>query len=357
MKELKLILLITLLGGCTPSTPLMEIHQRVAKEVELLIDSGYLFTEYVEVYELSSNDSSCIYSISISDAPGSSCAEYPSRVIKYKDKYLCFIELDEPEMTSEQLIKDGIVRDSTLSMMNQVRHQRDNMWLLGISKYNERKVLFKDTADVYVDVEYPELWPYFSGENPQGKGVVMTMIEHDVVVADTSILEPYDYYVEAPDRDSVKYYANYLQGSIYVYNLTDAVMTLSSNPDTLKTIGVVNGKDTLKLLLDEELPLQIEPHDANWLHYKSEPTATFFKKLPDKPFWTSLHKLLSDSTYCFLYINGKPSNFRLLYNDMRLHSYYMDEKASNRYIFYNEGVYNKRKRESNFFGHNYVILP
>lgn len=100
------VILFILLGGCvSPSFSPVEIHQRVAEQVKVLIDSGYLQTPYIEINEVLSNDSSIIYSIKGADSPGSDGAELPSKVMTYKGKYLCFIELDEQEMSRTELFE------------------------------------------------------------------------------------------------------------------------------------------------------------------------------------------------------------------------------------------------------------
>ena len=92
MRKLVYVVLLIILGGCIPPSPSLEdIHQRVAKQVEVLIDSGYLLTTYIEIDEVFSTDSNSLYYIGESDSPGSDGAELPSRVIKYKERYLCFI--------------------------------------------------------------------------------------------------------------------------------------------------------------------------------------------------------------------------------------------------------------------------
>ena len=48
MRKLVYVVLLIILGGCIPPSPSLEdIHQRVAKQVEVLIDSGYLLTTYI----------------------------------------------------------------------------------------------------------------------------------------------------------------------------------------------------------------------------------------------------------------------------------------------------------------------
>ena len=106
MKNLVYVILFILLGGCvSPSFSPVEIHKRVAEQVKVLIDSGYLQTPYIEINEVLSNNSSIIYSIKGADSPGSDGAELPSKVMTYKGKYLCFIELDEQEMSRTELFE------------------------------------------------------------------------------------------------------------------------------------------------------------------------------------------------------------------------------------------------------------
>ena len=53
MKNLVYVILFILLGGCvSPSFSPVEIHQRVAEQVKVLIDSGYLQTPYIEINEV-----------------------------------------------------------------------------------------------------------------------------------------------------------------------------------------------------------------------------------------------------------------------------------------------------------------
>mgnify|MGYP001073181128 CR=1 FL=1 len=74
-------------------------------QTKLLVDSGLIANEYVVLYELAINDSNHIYSIQAADCPADLKFEYPSKIIKYKDKYLCFIELDEAPMSVKEMIE------------------------------------------------------------------------------------------------------------------------------------------------------------------------------------------------------------------------------------------------------------
>ena len=119
-----------------------------------MIDSGYLQTPYIEINEVLSNDSSIIYSIKGADSPGSDGAELPSKVMTYKGKYLCFIELDEQEMSRTELFEKGIVADSNF-------HENlhlDDGWVLALRKYENGSTLAKKVLSSAFLFEYPQLW-------------------------------------------------------------------------------------------------------------------------------------------------------------------------------------------------------
>ena len=161
MRKLVYVVLLIILGGCiSPSPSLEDIHQRVAKQVEVLIDSGYLLTTYIEIDEVFSTDSNSLYYIGESDSPGSDGAELPSRVIKYKERYLCFIELDEPEMSRTELFERGFVSDSNFHENLCLNRGRD--WLLALRKYENGSTLVKKVISGTLVVFF---WRYTPGEN------------------------------------------------------------------------------------------------------------------------------------------------------------------------------------------------
>ena len=54
---------------------------------------------------LYTSDSNHIYSIQAADCPADLKFEYPSKIIKYKDKYLSFIELVEAPISAKEMIE------------------------------------------------------------------------------------------------------------------------------------------------------------------------------------------------------------------------------------------------------------
>ncbi|GAA6258899.1 Imm65 family immunity protein [Bacteroides sp. f07] len=348
----RLFFLLILLGGCTsPSTSLKEIHQRVVDQIALLVDSGYLQTQYIEVMERVSNDSSVIYSISASDSPASRTDELPSKVIKYKDKYFCFIKLEEPEMSRTELYEKGIVSDSTFWSNEYISDE--GFWLLAIRKYENKHVLVKERAEYigYV-TEYPELWEYLSGSFQHGSPLSMALHSHNIAVADSLLFQLDDLVV-----DSLKHYIESFFGMIQLKNQTDSTIILSNNNLNDLSYAVVNGADTLRLILRDSLPAVIEPHGADFPRFDSESPHRFLQKLPEQDVWMSMYRLFCDSTFCFLKVNGVPTNFRILHDDTRFFNYMeVDSNARNlklgngRRVFYNKGVYDKDERGRKFRG-------
>ena len=240
MRKLVYVVLLIILGGCIPPSPSLEdIHQRVAKQVEVLIDSGYLLTTYIEIDEVFSTDSNSLYYIGESDSPGSDGAELPSRVIKYKERYLCFIELDEPEMSRTELFERGFVSDSNFHENLCLNRGRD--WLLALRKYEDKHILVKMLPNYYRLFEYPELWSYFSGDIPQEKTALMGLTSHDIIVPSSYIPDLFELEI-----DSLKNYVERFSGEIFVRNQTDSVLLLSRNSARSMCYAVINGPDTLK---------------------------------------------------------------------------------------------------------------
>lgn len=90
MKITILNLIFFVIVGCTQPT-INKVQQVVEAQARLLVDSGLIVNKYVVLSEMAINDSNHIYLIRDSDFPASlSYLAYPSKIIKYKDKHLCF---------------------------------------------------------------------------------------------------------------------------------------------------------------------------------------------------------------------------------------------------------------------------
>lgn len=343
MRKLVYVVMLIILGGCiSPSPSFEDIHQRIARQVEMLIDSGYLHTTYIEIDEVFSTDSNSLYYIGESDSPGSYAAELPSRVIKYEERYLCFIELDEPEMSRTELFERGFVSDSNFHENLCLNRGRD--WLLALRKYEDKHALVKMLPSYNCLFEYPELWSYFSGGTPQGKAALMGLSSHDIIVPGSYIPGLFDLEI-----DSLKNYIERFSGRIFVRNQTDSVLLLSRNSAKSMCYAVINGPDTLNLVLRDSLPIVIAPHDYKYLKYDTEFPHSFLQRLSDRDIWMSMYKLFSDSTFCFLNINDTPQSFRIMHNDAVYSSDLRDSLSTRTRYIYNKGVYDKEERIRRFF--------
>ena len=342
MRKLAYVFVLTILGGCiSPSPSFEDIHQRIARQVEMLIDSGYLHTTYIEIDEVFTTDSNSLYYISESNSPASDGAELPSRVIKYKERYLCFIKLGEPEMSRTELFERGFVLDS--NFCENLYLNRSSDWILALRKYEDKHVLVKKSPNYECLFERPELWSYYSGGTPQGRAALMGLCLHDIIVPSSYIPDLFDLEI-----DSLKNYVERFSGEIFVRNQTDSVLLLSRNSTKSTSYAVINGPDTLNLVLRDSLPIVIAPHDFKFLKYDSEPPHSFLQRLPDKDIWMSMYRLFSDSTICLLNINNTTQNFRIMHNDTRWVSYLRDSLSKRIRYVYNKGVYDKEERARRF---------
>lgn len=341
MRIILLTLLLALLGGCK-SSPSKPVYERVADEVRMLIDSGYLQSPYVEIYEILSNDSSLIYTIGPSNSPASISAELPTRVLRYKDKYLCFIELYEKSMTRTELFEQGIVKDSMFSM-NEISYYVENLWYLGMSKYSSDKTLMKynPTSDNYCLNRFSRFWKYFSGEHPRKDLPAVILISHDLLLSDCT----------HSDIDSIRTSQIIsVCGEIEINNNTDLAQVISFD-SIRKPFYVVNGEDTLDLIIRNsfQTSIKVRPHDCEVLRYQSEPNDAFFRRIDSDDVWMSLYRILSNSTFCNMRINSVVHNIRLLHNDLTMKNYLLDKEGNAITYFFNKGVMNKEKRSQDFF--------
>lgn len=335
IKGFVLFNLLWLLFGCIHKSNDIDIYQRAIGYVMPLVDSGYIVDKCIHIYEHAENDSNILYSFFEGDSPTSDIAEFPSKIIKFNDRYFCFIELDEPELSIEQI--NQITNCNNATVMSRTDINAD-IWFMGVSKYKNSGAVVKRSPDADYIFDYTELWPYFSGGQPDKTDFYMCLDDNDIVLSDPSYLE----------SDSLKFYIKKICGKIYVKNKTDSTVVLS--PSILgKTFIVANGPDTLSLSLHDSLPIEISAKGFGVFFYESRENSSFFQNLPCKNTWMSLYKILSDSTFSLLKINGDTKTIRLLNNDSPTH-YLRNDSGKILKKFWNEGVFDKEKRNSRFIG-------
>ena len=171
----------------------------------------------------------------------------------------------------------------------------------------------------------------------------MTLFQHDVIIPDslTFLLRERELKVNRQDIER-------FSGKINIRNLTDSTLILSESPTMGNmSYAVVNGIDTLILILRDSLPVRISPHDFRCLYYDSESPYDFLRRFSDKEAWMNMYQLFADSTFCFLNINGKPTGFRIQHDD-RYSGIILRSDSLSRTIN-NESFYDKEDRIRRFF--------
>ena len=79
-------LLLVLLSGCTPD----KILDVLVLESQSIINNNDSRMKYLLAYQMSNNSNGMVFQLSYNDNPCfEPTGEYPTKVIKYKDKYIC----------------------------------------------------------------------------------------------------------------------------------------------------------------------------------------------------------------------------------------------------------------------------
>lgn len=342
----KLIFLFVIVG-CKQPTITNKVQQAVEAQARLLVDSGLIVNEYVVLYELANNDSNHIYRIQAADCPADLKFEYPSKIIRYKDHYFCFVELDESPMSADEMIKVSGYSGNLL-----LEGGGGESWILVVSKHGVKKMLL-DTSSLegwgtYFNIT--ELWPYFSGY-VNGGAVQMGVMSHDVELSDSYLSCNVDsikrnlLWNENQNTTMIKN----VYGRMYLKNNTDSVVYLSSS--TKKHYAVVDGQDSLYLSLYDSLPITLAPNEKKILEYKSLPRQDeFFRNLAlkDDP-WGDFYNLFCRSTYSLIDVNGKDSQTKVMFHDIDNYGFKVYAMPSFVFRILNHSIYDKKEGERSRF--------
>ncbi|WP_286151275.1 MULTISPECIES: Imm65 family immunity protein [Bacteroidaceae] len=327
--------------GCTQPT-LNKVQQTVKREASLLVDSGLIVNKYVLLYETAINDSNHIYKIQASDCPAYAL-DYPAKIVPYKDRYFCFIELDEVPMSADEMIEQSEYSGN----LYQESGLGEN-WLFVVSKDGEKKKLTELSLlepGWETDFNIKELWPYFSGYVKE-ETVQMGIISHDIKLdADRSLHCNIDsvkqklFWNEVTNQTMIKE----VYGEMYLKNNTDSIVSVSS--ESMKHYAIVNNQDSLYLSLFDSLPITLAPDEYKIINYKSLPHQEhFFKHIAlEKDCWGYLYKLFCNSAYCLMNVAGKNVQQKIMFCDIGNYGF----KASNSNNIYfqilNQGIYDKKE--------------
>lgn len=339
---LNLIFLFAIVGCEQPT--INKVQQAVEAQARLLVDSGLIVNEYVVLYELSINDSNHIYQIQASDCPAWGF-DYPSKIIKYKNRYFCFIELDEAPMSVDEMIElTGY--SGNLNMEG----GGGKTWILVVSKRGEKKEmidisLLEPGWITYFNIT--ELWPYFPGYVKRCP-VQMGIMSHDVELKDWVLncnadsIKQKIFWEENQDCTMIKG----VYGQMYLKNNTDSTICMSLG--TKRHYAVVNDRDSLYLSLCDSLPIVLEPNEYKIVKYESLPRQDrFFQNLAlEEDAWEYFYNLFCRSAYCFMNVNGENSQTKVMFHNIDNYGFNVGNSNLGIYLrILNRGIYDKKNGE------------
>ena len=300
-----LIVFLFVWSGCTLS-PIDKVQLAIETQAKLLVDSGHIEKSYVVFEDYFFNALYRIYLIGDTDCPLDSSLGCPSKIVSYKDKFLCFSNHDEPEMLFDEIKKITSYSGNPLNdCFNSIK------WVMVVSNQGKIEKMFNYTQleEKETALNWTELWPYFSGYEAHCP-VQMAFGSYNVKV-DLINARPYNI-------DSLNLRRRFLEnmiginGKMYLKNNTDSTVMLSS--DTKKHCAIVNGIDTLYLSLCDSLPIVLKPYEYRYCSYQSISDECFFRKLVlERSPWDYLHRLFSDSAYSLMDVNHYKDVTRIMH--------------------------------------------
>lgn len=291
MKNILLILLLLSLSGCQPGKE-SQTFSIALREVEHMIEKDSFPNKYIILYETVSNDIGSIYKITSSNIPfKEGSLERPEKVIKYKNRYICFINpMASTDISREELLKITDYENDTVGTIC------EKMWYIGVSK-SEKKQTLVSTHRTYLSSRFytfPQLLKY-------------SFEEYDEMHSPRFILGSYFFVVDTlyVPKEPLGNYIQRIEGEVYYTNVLDEYF--KGKKGASKTFfAILNGKDTLRLNITDTI--------MQHLWFESDDNPAFFKSLP-KNTWNELYALFRDSTFYFHEEKGKHLRYSVPYSD------------------------------------------
>lgn len=307
------LILFFVIIGCNQPT-LDKIQKAAQRQAELLVDCGLVQNKYIILNEVAINKNYHIYLITDSEFPFAATLESPSKIIPYKNSFICLLELDEQKMSIAEIKKKtGYLGNPMIEIDDLPK------WCLAVSTNGKRRKIIElselENSKSWFDMV--ELWPYLSGyvkDNPIQMGIMTYNIRLKQGCILTSHTDSIKKQLLAHNAQNI----DCIFGDIYLKNNTDSCINLSSNREEM--YAIVYDKDSLFLSLTDSLPIEIAPYQSVIVSYRSLPHQTnnhFFEKLATKEdSWTLLHNLFCSSTYCIMNINEEKTGYQIMFQDI-----------------------------------------
>jgi hypothetical protein len=350
MKTNTLLCIISLalligLSSCRVNT-LTYVQQVALMQAKELIDSGCIKYDYIHIEKILMDDYSSLYFIQTTDSPYSTWYELPSKIVPYKGKYICYTELDEPEMAKFKM--ESITHDTLTHLDYEIDGRR---WYLGISKHNRTFTIVENLIpnewtniedSIYID--YPQLWSYIPGYTKSAASLSVFLHSTDIWVSMRSEMINLD----SIKRDIISKHAWGMYGKMHLINNTDAPLDLYQHNSPRLSCKIVNGKDTLQFLFKDSLPRQLLPKEVFEIRYQSLllPENLFFAHLTKEDPWSQLFALVQDSSFCFWNKSDEPKMIKMMHGGAGNSFMVKDIDCSSlSFRVLPKGVFDKNERE------------
>lgn len=298
-------LLLVLLSGCTPD----KILDVLVLESQSIINNNDSRMKYLLAYQMSNNSNGMVFQLSYNDNPCfEPTGEYPTKVIKYKDKYICvFNSWVKSSITYNDCFECPI--DTSAAFL-----WDDKIWYIGISPDGERCDIiktFKNNKLAGLPYHFPVLLKYIYKEYS----------EHNIP---RFIFEDYECVVDNnyESKQTMKEHFKQLSGTIYFSNPYDDCFSV---PKEQSFFGTLNGKDTLKFFVSDTINQR--------LFIDSVSHSSFIDNLPSNNTWCYLQQLLEDSTYYFRRRRNVIDKTPIPYSGIPLQIYVTDTEGNIKDVF------------------------
>ena len=271
MRKMLYCLIVIFLSGCLPD----KLLDTLVLKSQSIINNNDSKMKYLLAYQMSNNVNGVVFQLFYNDNPCfEPTGEYPTKTIKYKDKYICVFN---PWIKSSTAYNDIL---ECFSDTNTIFPWDDRIWYVGISldgKQCDMIETSKNNKLAGLPYHFPSLLKYIYKEYS----------EHNIP---RFIFEDYEFIVDNnyESKKTMKGYFQQLSGTIYFSNPHDDCF---SDLKERSFFGTLNGKDTLKFFVSDTINQR--------LFIDSVYHSSFIENLPSNNTWYHFLQLLEDSTYYF----------------------------------------------------------
>ena len=279
-----ILFLLLSLSGCMPDKDL----NLAIKEAKKIVDGENSDKSCLIMYKQYQSDNGTIYYSYYDDTPCfDPTGECPTKIIKYKKKFICIIDSDGGSRISRS---DAYKLIGISTGDAGTRLWNDSLWYIGVSSNRNKSITLrvngKDRCST-LPYHYPQLLSYLFNDYNEHHIPRFMFDGYEIVVNDN---------YQAGDR--LNDYVSDITGTFYFSNPQDSFFNLDDC-----YFAVVYNADTLRFHVKDTIERRLFIDSVSY--------TSFFKNLPDDK--ESLSRVLRDSTYLFCNENGKQEKISVPY--------------------------------------------